>query len=237
VTKFLFIFKLDEGKNLIKKIEQEENNMSETIWGRRMGFGKKPALLIVDLTRAFTEEGRPLGASMPATMEAANALLDSAHKSNTPVIFTTVSYDSDTLQDAGIWVTKIGGLEDLKSGSNGVDTSPQLHRESRDGLLVKKYASCFFGTDLVSRLLAGRCDTLILAGCSTSGCIRATAVDAIQYGFRPIVVEDAVADRWPEAHQQSLSDLKAKYADVLPLGEVLAYLDNPEDHDLSNISY
>ena len=203
------------------------SDSSEATWGRRMGFGKHPALLIVDLTRAFTEEGRPLGSSMPATLEAANSLLDSAHKSKIPVIFTTVSYDSDTMQDAGIWVTKIGGLEDLKADSNGVDISPQLHRDPRDGLLIKKYASCFFGTDLVSRLLATGCDTLILAGCSTSGCIRATAVDAIQYGFRPIVVEDAVADRWPEAHRQSLSDLQAKYADVLPLREVLAHLEKP----------
>lgn len=201
----------------------------EATWGRRMGFGKYPALLIVDLTRAFTEEGRPLGSSMPATLDAANMLLDSAHRSGIPVIFTTVSYDSDTLQDAGIWVTKIGGLEDLKSESNGVDISPKLRREPRDGLLVKKYASCFFGTDLVSRLLAMGRDTLILAGCSTSGCIRATAVDAIQYGFRPIIVEDAVTDRWPAAHQQSLYDLQAKYADVLPLKDVLTYFEEPRN--------
>lgn len=197
------------------------------VWGKRMGFGQRPALLIVDLTRAFTEAGRPLGSSMPATLEATNALLDCAHNAEIPVIFTTVSYDSSDLSDAGIWITKIGGLEDLRSGSNGVDIAPQLHREERDGLLVKKYASCFFGTDLVSRLLSMGCDTLIMAGCSTSGCIRATAVDAIQYGFRPIVVEDAVADRWPEAHQQSLSDLQAKYADVLPLEDVLAHLEAP----------
>lgn len=202
---------------------------SETTWGRRMGFGKRPALLIVDLTRAFTEQGRPLGSLMPATLEATNTLLDRAHKSEVPVIFTTVSYDSIDLSDAGIWVNKIGGLEDLMSGTNGVDIAPQLHREERDGLLIKKYASCFFGTDLVSRLLSMGCDTLIIAGCSTSGCIRATAVDAIQYGFRPIVVEDAVADRWPAAHQQSLSDLQAKYADVLSLGEVLAHLEKPQN--------
>lgn len=197
------------------------------VWGKRMGFGQHPALLIVDLTRAFTEQGRPLGSPMPATLDATNALLDCAHQTGIPVIFTTVSYDSTDLSDAGIWVTKIGGLEDLKSGSDGVEIAPQLHRDEGDGLLTKKYASCFFGTDLVSRLLSKGCDTLIMAGCSTSGCIRATAVDAIQYGFRPIVVEDAVADRWPEAHQQSLNDLQAKYADVLPLKEVLAYLEKP----------
>jgi len=193
-----------------------------------MGFGQQPALLVIDLTRAFTEKGRPLGSPMPATLEATNELLDCAHKVEIPVIFTTVSYDSIDLSDAGIWVTKIDGLEDLVAGSDGVDIAPQLHRDKTDGLLIKKYASCFFGTDLVSRLIAMGCDTLIIAGCSTSGCIRATAVDAIQYGFRPIIVEDAVADRWPDAHKQSLSDMQAKYADVLPLRDVIAHLENPQ---------
>lgn len=190
-------------------------------WGKSLGFGRYPVILVVDLTRAFTEPGRPLGSSMQATLDATNELLDRAHDSDIPVIFTSVIYDSTDLSDAGIWLAKIDGLEDLQANGNGVDIDPCLHRKPEDQLLVKKYASCFFGTDLVSRLLSRRCDTLVLAGCSTSGCIRATAVDAIQYGFRPIVVEDAVADRWPEAHRQSLVDLQAKYADVLPLSEVL----------------
>lgn len=195
-------------------------------WGKSLGFGRYPVVLVVDLTRAFTEPERPLGSSMQATLDATNGLLDSAHESDIPIIFTSVIYDSTDLNDAGIWLSKIDGLEDLQANSNGVDIDPCLHREPRDELLVKKYASCFFGTDLVSRLLSRRCDTLIIAGCSTSGCIRATAVDAIQYGFRPIVVEDAVADRWPEAHRQSLIDLQAKYADVLPQSEVLRLM-NP----------
>lgn len=196
---------------------------SHHIWGKRLGFGLRPVLLVVDLTRAFTEDGRPLGSAMPHTLEATNQLLDVAHQHDVPVIFTAVSYDSDTLVDAGIWARKIGGLDDLRSGSDGVEISPLLHRKQHDDLLIKKYASCFFGTDLVSRLIQTQCDTLVIVGCSTSGCIRATAVDAIQHGFCPIVVEDAVADRWPEAHHQALNDMQAKYADVLPLTEVIPY--------------
>jgi nicotinamidase-related amidase len=91
-------------------------------------------------------------------------------------------------------------------------------------VLVKKYASAFFGTDLVSRLNARSIDTILITGCSTSGCVRATAVDAVQYGFRPIVVREAVGDRHPEAHRQSLFDLRQKYADVVDLEEALRYL-------------
>ena len=95
---------------------------------------------------------------------------------------------------------------------------------STDSLLVKKYASCFFGTDLVARLVSRRVDTLIITGCTTSGCVRATAVDAVQTGLRPMVVREAVGDRSVAAHDQSLFDLNAKYADVVSLDETLQYL-------------
>jgi nicotinamidase-related amidase len=99
-----------------------------------------------------------------------------------------------------------------------------LKAQKTDTLLMKKYASCFFGTDLVSRLLAHRIDTLLIAGCTTSGCVRATAVDACQTGFRPMVVREAVGDRSAAAHDQSLFDLDAKYADVVSLADTLEYL-------------
>jgi len=91
-------------------------------------------------------------------------------------------------------------------------------------VLLKKYASCFFGTDLASRLISRGADTLIITGCTTSGCVRAGAVDALQYGFRPMIVRDAVGDRSIAAHEQSLFDLNAKYGDVVSLEETLAYL-------------
>ena len=105
-----------------------------------------------------------------------------------------------------------------------MEIDPRLDMRPTDSLLVKKYASCFFGTDLVPRLMNQRVDTLIITGCTTSGCVRATAVDAVQNGFRPMVVREAVGDRSAAAHEQSLFDLNAKYADVVSLDETLQYL-------------
>jgi nicotinamidase-related amidase len=112
----------------------------------------------------------------------------------------------------------------LTAGSEAVKVDPRLGMQPKDILLVKKYASCFFGTDLVPRLNSRRVDTLIITGCTTSGCVRATAVDAVQNGFRPVVVREAVGDRSAAAHEQSLFDLNAKYADVVSLDETLQYL-------------
>lgn len=116
------------------------------------------------------------------------------------------------------------GSRTLKAGSEAVKIDPRLDMRPSDSLLVKKYASCFFGTDLVPRLLSRQVDTLIITGCTTSGCVRATAVDAVQTGLRPMVVREAVGDRSAAAHDQSLFDLDAKYADVVSLAETLQYL-------------
>ena len=128
------------------------------------------------------------------------------------------------LKDAGIWALKQKGVVTLKADSEGVQIDPRLDFRKTDSLLGKKYASCFFGTDLVPRLTSRRVDTLIIVGCTTSGCVRASAVDALQNGFRPMVVREAVGDRSVAAHEQSLFDLHAKYADVVSLEETLAYL-------------
>jgi maleamate amidohydrolase len=142
-----------------------------------------------------------------------------------PVIFSTVRYDDADLKDAGIWALKQKGVTTLKADGHGWEVDLRLDFRKTDTLLIKKYASCFFGTDLVPRLLAHRVDTLIITGCTTSGCVRATAVDACQNGFRPIVVRDAVGDRSAAAHAQSLFDLDAKYADVVSQRDAVAYLE------------
>jgi nicotinamidase-related amidase len=116
------------------------------------------------------------------------------------------------------------GTLTLKAGTTAVEVDKRLDMRPTDSLLVKKYASCFFGTDLASRLMNLRADTLIVTGCTTSGCVRATAVDAVQNGFRPMVVKEAVGDRSAAAHEQSLFDLNAKYADVVGLDETLQYM-------------
>ncbi|MAY88277.1 MAG: carbamoylsarcosine amidase [Pseudooceanicola sp.] len=196
--------------------------MAETTnFGNTLGWGRTPLLLVIDVTRAFTEPDRPLGSECGTLISNVNRVIAAARQSGTPIMYTRVAYDEPDLSDAGLWARKIGQLGDLCVGGTGIDIDPRLDFEpGRDPVLTKKYASCFFGTDLTSRLNAAGIDTLVIVGLSTSGCVRATAVDAIQLGFRPIVVEQAVGDRWQEAHNQTLADLRAKYADLDTLDAV-----------------
>jgi maleamate amidohydrolase len=193
-------------------------------FGLKIGFGERPALIVIDMLKAFTDPKMMLGANLDNEIEAIRPLLAVAHDRDNPVIFSTVIYNDADLKDAGIWALKMKGAGTLKADSDGVEVDPRLDFRKTDSLLVKKYASCFFGTDLVSRLTSRRVDTLIIVGCTTSGCVRATAVDAVQTGLRPMVVREAVGDRSASAHEQSLFDLNAKYADVVSLEETLQYL-------------
>lgn len=195
-------------------------------FGLRIGFGERPALLVIDIVKGFTDPAMPLGANLDSQVKAIGSLLTAARQRKLPVLFSTVSYEDDDLKDAGIWALKQKGVATLRAGSPAVELDQRLERRPAESLIVKKYASCFFGTDLVSRLVAQRIDTLVITGCTTSGCVRATAVDACQNGFRPIVVTEAVGDRSEAAHIQSLFDLNAKYADVVSLAETLAYFES-----------
>jgi maleamate amidohydrolase len=201
----------------------EEQFFAERGFGMKMGFGQKPALLVIDFINAFTDATTMLGSNLDAQIEQTNRLIDTAHEHGKPVLFSTVIYEEADLRDSGIWAMKHKGTRLLRAGTDMVRLDRRVHCEAQDALLVKKYASCFFGTDLVPRLLSHRADTLVIAGCSTSGCVRATAVDACQYGFRPIVVREAVGDRSRAAHEQSLFDLHSRYADVTEIEEVLQY--------------
>lgn len=193
-------------------------------FGVTLGFGERPALLVVDMLRAFTDPARPLGASLDGEIAATSRLLACVRAANVPVFFSVTRYDASDLADAGLWAIKVKGSTSLRAGTDGVEIDPRLEPRPTESVFVKKYASCFFGTDLLSRLVNRRVDTLVLAGCTTSGCVRATAVDALQNGFRPIVVREAVGDRSRAAHDQSLLDLQNKYADVVSLDDALAHL-------------
>src|SRR4051812_18745232 len=192
--------------------------------GRELGFGRRPAVLAIDLVNAFTDPKLPLGADLDAVLEQTRRVLDQARAAGVPILFTTVAYDDTDLADAGLWAIKVPASATLRAGTPEVELDARLGRRADESVLVKKYASAFFGTDLVSRLNARSVDTIVIVGCTTSGCVRASAVDAIQNGFRPIVVREAVGDRDPGAHEQSLLDLQVKYADVVPVDSVLAHL-------------
>ena len=193
-------------------------------FGIKIGFGERPAIIVIDMLKGFTNPKMPLGANLDSQIAAHQPLFKVAHERDIPVIFSTVIYNDADLKDAGLWGIKMKGSFSLKAGTPAVEVDPRLEMRGSDSLLVKKYASCFFGTDLVPRLTNQRVDTLIIVGCTTSGCVRATAVDAVQNGFRPMVVREAVGDRSASAHEQSLFDLNAKYADVVSLDETLQYL-------------
>lgn len=207
-------------------VDRDEKLFRERGFNRRMGFGENPALVIIDMQKGFTNPQSALGSNLDSQIEATVPLLEVAHRRGIPVFFSTCAYDDPDLKDAGVWYNKIKGLETLRAGTENVKIDERLDMRRGDTLLTKRYASCFFGTDLVSRLASSRVDTLIITGCTTSGCVRATAVDSCQSGFRPIVVREAVGDRSVAAHEQSLFDLDAKYADVLSLTEVLPYLES-----------
>jgi nicotinamidase-related amidase len=202
----------------------DEEFFKQRGFGLKMGFGERPALLVIDLIKAFTDSNRMLGANLDSQIEATKPLLDAAHDRNLPVFFSTVRYDDMDLRDAGIWALKQKGVVTLAAETDGHELDPRLDYRRSDSILMKKYASCFFGTDLVPRLMSRGVDTLIITGCTTSGCVRATAVDSVQNGFRPMVVREGVGDRSQAAHDQSLFDLNAKYADVVSLAETLQYL-------------
>lgn len=166
----------------------------------------------------------PMGSDLSSQIEVTNKVLDIAHKQNIPVVFTTISYEDGSLSDSGIWFQKMEGLKTLKAGTRAVELDPRLKFQKDDNIMIKKYASAFFGTDLVSRLNAQQIDTVMVAGCTTCGCVRATVVDALQYGYRPIVIQDAVGDRSESSHRQSLFDMNQKYADVMTSKEVIEIL-------------
>jgi nicotinamidase-related amidase len=192
-------------------------------FGTTIGFGSRPALVVIDMINAFTDPEMPLGSDLDPVVDELTPLLHSARQADIPVLFTTVGYD-EGLADAGVWFLKQRALTTLMLGSPAVEVDSRLQPAPGEQVILKKYASAFFGTDLASRLTSAGVDTVLIAGCTTSGCVRATAVDAVQLGYRPMVVREAVGDRSPAAHDQALFDLRQKYADVVSVRETIDYV-------------
>ena len=189
----------------------------------RVGFGRRPAVLVVDFIVGFTDKRSPLAAAFDREVAATRKLLAAARGRGLPVFFTTTVYDRE-MREAGVFVRKVPSLRTLQEGSRWVAIDPRLALRRDEIVLAKKYASAFFGTALASTLTALGVDTLIVAGCTTSGCIRASVVDAMQHGFRTIVPRECVGDRAAGPHQANLVDIDGKYGDVMGLADVLRRL-------------
>ena len=190
----------------------------------RSGFGDKPALLVIDFINGFTDPGTDLGGDFTAELDVTARLLTAFRDRCLPVSYTTVAYHPD-FSDGGTFVKKVPALQLLVRGTPWTEVDPRIRPEPGEIVVEKQYASAFFGTDLDARLKGFGVDTLILTGCTTSGCVRASAIDSMQYGYHTIVARDAVGDRAAGPHEANLFDIDAKYGDVIEGAEILAWLD------------
>lgn len=194
----------------------------------RVGWGVAPALVVVDLVRGYTELDGPFALPAAASAVAATAtLVEAARAGGRPVVWTIVRYTAD-LADGGLFVRKVPALAAFADGAPGGWDALTLAPLNSEQVIAKQYASAFVGTSLAATLHVAGIDTLVVTGVSTSGCVRATATDALHHGFRPQVVRDACADRSPDLHEQNLRDLDAKYADVTGLDEAASRLCDDE---------
>jgi len=193
----------------------------------QLGFGQCPALLAVDMQIGFTDpEKSEIAGNFESQIETINKLISAARAKETPVIFTAIAYEPEKQADGGLWISKIPTLRRIVRGSELVEIDPRLKSDPEDLIIYKNFASAFFGTTLYSILSAKGIDTLIITGCTTSGCIRATVVDAISYGFRPIIPLEAIGDRAHKPHEANIFDMNAKYGDVVGVDVALNYFRN-----------
>ncbi len=196
--------------------------MREALDTGELVLGERPALLVIDASLGFTDPDSPLGGDFSPEIEVITRLLGLARERDWPIVFTSVWYESD--EEAAVFRRKIPALNSLTKGSRLAEIDPRLDVTDRDRVLRKLHASAFHDTGLDASLREGGVDSLLICGFTTSGCVRATAVDALQYGYPSLVVADAVSDRDLKAHQANLYDLQAKYVSVLEAGELTKQL-------------
>jgi maleamate amidohydrolase len=201
--------------------------------GQSVTLGENPAVLVVDFSRGFTDPECTMGSDLTQEVEATNHLLTVAREREIPIIFTTIGFEPN-LKDGSLWLEKAPGLGDLILGDKWVEIDPRLERREEETVILKKGASAFFGTNLPSVLVSQGVDTIVLCGATTSGCIRATAIDLLQYGYPTLVPRECVGDRAQGPHDANLVDIQAKYADVVPIDDALSYLESVKEKAASS---
>lgn len=216
--------------------EQPPLRAHEAGFGGSAGFGRRPVVLVVDAVRAYLDTDSPLRLDAgAAAVEAMADVIAAARTSRIPVLYTRVTYPHGAQLDAPIFARKVPALSVFNAGSRLGEIAPAIAPVG-EPVITKSYASAFFGTDLAARLSSLTADTVVIVGFSTSGCIRATAVDAVQHEFTPIVVADAVADTSIERQRANLYDLNAKYADVITLADALSALEQQSQSPIEDRS-
>ncbi|WP_435064457.1 isochorismatase family protein [Halobaculum sp. EA56] len=209
-------------------IDETEAFYADHEFGAEVGTGDRPALVVIDLINAFTDPETDLGADFADVVEATGRLLAAFRDRDLPRYFTTVAYE-ESYGDAGRFIEKVPALRELELGTDAVAVDDRIAPADDERVILKKYASAFFGTDLGTELTTDGADTLVIAGVTTSGCVRATAVDSLQHGYRTVVPADAVGDRADGPHRANLFDIDQKYGDVVDVDAVLAALPEATD--------
>ena len=186
---------------------------------------------MVDFSCGFTDPRVHLGSDLTAEVEATKRLLDAARAKGLPVVFTTIGYDA-SLKDGGLWLAEGAGARRAAGSAGGwVEIDPRLEPRADETVVLKKGASAFFGTNLTAILVTQGVDSVVLCGATTSGCIRATAIDLLQLGWPTLVPRECVGDRAQAPHEANLFDIQAKYADVVSVEDALAYLESVPVHE------
>jgi maleamate amidohydrolase len=190
-----------------------------------IGAGRRPAAIVIDFSNAFTRGASQFpGGDFSAELASTRTLLTAARENGAPVFYTTIAY-ADPERESGFWGKKVPWLSRCRIGSEAVAIDPVLEPQAHEPVIVKKFPSAFFETDLHRRLQNLGIDTLIIAGCTTSVCVRATAIDSMQHAYHTLIAADAVGDFDPALHAVHLRDMDARYADVMPVSELLAYFE------------
>jgi maleamate amidohydrolase len=192
-------------------------------FGGKLPFGKRPALLIIDVVMAYLDPQSPLYGGFEPALASCERLVETARGAGTPVIFTNVVYQAGGL-DGGMFFRKVPALKAFLQGSPLGDFPSSLRPASGELVVTKQYPSAFFGTSLAAALHAQGIDTVMIGGFSTSGCVRASALDALQNGFAPFVVADACGEREQRPQEANLFDIQAKIGEVVSEAEAIALL-------------
>lgn len=195
-------------------------------FGNQSGFGERPALLIVDFVNGFTDADQFGGGNIDAAIQTTKSLLATARGTGIPIAFTRVVY-ADDASDAGVFCLKAPGLAALIEDAPGSQVVDDLAPGPGEHVIRKTQPSAFFGTNLAAWLVAKSVDTVLVTGCTTSGCVRASVIDSMSYNFRTIVVTDGVGDRAMAPHEANLFDMEQKYADLMTAEEVAAKITGP----------
>ncbi|CAN7781825.1 isochorismatase family protein [Caballeronia sp. LjRoot34] len=206
-------------------MSQDATSNYAGVWDTRVGFGQKSALLLIDLMKGYTTDDAPLYARGVVTAVAhAGEILAAARAARIPLVHTNIRYKPGSFIDGGVWLKKAPVMKAMVEGHPHAEFCDEVKPLPDELVVSKQYPSAFFGTTLATTLMAQGVDTVVLVGCSTSGCIRATAVDGVQHGFRVMVIREAVGDRHATPHEANLFDIDSKYGDVISKAEFIQHL-------------